>query len=139
MFMSYSSARKSRITKVAAAAAVIFGRFGAGAVVATSAQASECSFGWCGIVHSAKDSTRTVFVGSAWSGSASSGKIAALSPGQSSKSFMSDADGYKLMPGACAWWYTEAGTKQAPARVRGDGRWHQIHNSFNYTMHTYAC
>lgn len=137
--MKYKPTRKNHVVKLGAAAAIFLGIFGAGAVATTPAQASECNFGFCGIVHSASDSTRTVFVGSGWNNGGPTGTVAALNKGESSKTYMADADGYKLGVGVCAWWYTEAGTTQAPARVRGDSAWHQIHNSFNYTMHTYAC
>lgn len=127
---------KSRVFLVAlslAAGSIIF--------TAPAASAGDCRGIFCGRVTNANDSRYTILIGADWNANQGrpTGSTRDLRPGENSSNFIKDVDGYLLVRGVCAWFSGSGGTTQAKNYITGDGRWHKINDTFNYTLHTYKC
>jgi hypothetical protein len=111
------SKRKSRITAVLIALAVLFG----GLFIASPANASTCTktpVGLiCGVVTNASNSTKSVQVGADWNGKKVTGKIVTLKPGQKSTA-IKDVDAILVPKGYCA--------TQAHGPWFGGGSWKKL-------------
>ncbi|MEX0153734.1 hypothetical protein [Microbacterium sp. LMI1-1-1.1] len=108
---------------------------------APAAYAGDCRGIFCGRITNANDSRYTILIGADWDASQGrpTGSTRNLRPGESSSDFIRDVDGYLLVRGVCAWFYGSGGTTQAKNYITGDGKWHKINDTFNYTLHTYKC